>query len=188
MTDTIIDRQEKPSRLYINRFGLWLFILSESMIFLALLASRLVLQGYDVPEEANQFIALAITSVLLASSGTAYLAEASAAAGRSEESRRWLGWTILLGLVFLVGVGFEWREAFHAFRPETGFGTIFFTMTGMHAFHVVTGMIFLGVVWRRTKAGDYSPDSYWPVEGAAKYWHFVDVVWVFFYPALYLIS
>jgi cytochrome c oxidase subunit 3 len=187
MTDTTISLHERP-RLYMSRLGLWLFILSETMIFLALLASRLALQGYQVPDEANQVIALAITSVLLASSGTAYLAEASAAAGRREESSRWLAWTIVLGLVFLVGVGLEWREAFHAFRPETGFGTVFFTMTGMHAFHVLTGIVFLWIVWGRTKAGTYSAGSYWPVEGAAKYWHFVDVVWVFFYPALYLIS
>ena len=129
-----------------------------------------------------------ITAVLLVSSGTAYMAEAAAVAGRQEESGRWLAATIALGLVFLVGVGFEWREAFHAFRPETGFGTLFFTMTGVHAFHVVTGMMFLWIVWRRSKAGLYNPGSYWPVEASVKYWHFVDVVWVFFYPALYLVS
>ena len=76
-------------------------------------------------------------------------------------------------------------EAFHAFPPHTAFGTVFFTMTGMHAFHVITGLAVLAIALR---AGRASHDgAAWPVEAAVKYWHFVDVVWVFFYPALYLI-
>ena len=61
-------------------------------------------------------------------------------------------------------------------------------MTGLHAFHVLTGLLMLTIVLRRVKAGTVSADSPWPVEASVKYWHFVDVVWVFFYPALYLIS
>lgn len=169
-----------------NQVGLWLFIGSETMIFIALLAARFYLQGTDVPEEANQVIALIITSILLVSSITAYTAEHAHAQGNPKLFVRATWATIILGLAFLVGVGFEWREAFDAFPPSTGFGTVFFSMTGMHAFHVVTGLIFLGIVLVRSKA-DPKVDS-WPIEAGVKYWHFVDVVWVFFYPALYLIS
>ena len=169
-----------------NQIGLWLFIGSETMIFIALLVARFYLQGTDVPEEANQVIALAITSILLLSSITAYTAEHAYAHGNPKLFVRATLATIILGLVFLVGVGFEWREAFEAFPPSTGFGTVFFTMTGMHAFHVVTGLVFLGIVLGRGKA-DPKGDS-WPIEAGVKYWHFVDVVWVFFYPALYLIN
>lgn len=169
-----------------NQIGLWLFIGSEAMIFIALLAARFYLQGTHVPEEADQLIALVITVILLLSSITAYTAENAYTQGNSKLFTRATWGTIILGLSFLVGVGFEWREAFEAFPPASGFGTVFFTMTGMHAFHVVTGLIFLGIVLRRGKA-DPNADP-WPIEAGVKYWHFVDVVWVFFYPALYLIN
>jgi cytochrome c oxidase subunit 3 len=168
-----------------NKLGLWLFIASESMIFLALLAARFYLQGTEVPEEANQVIALTITSILLLSSISAYTAEYAYAHRDQKLFVRAMLATVGLGLLFLVGVGFEWAEAFESFPPHTGFGTIFFTMTGMHAFHVITGLIFLGIVLSRGRA-EPGGDP-WPIEAGVKYWHFVDVVWVFFYPALYLI-
>lgn len=169
-----------------NRLGLWLFIASESMIFLALLAARFYLQGTKVPEHANQAIALIITSILLLSSISAYTAESAYTQGDQKLFVRAMTATIVLGLLFLAGVGFEWAEAFEYFPPGTGFGTVFFTMTGMHAFHVVTGIIFLGIV---LGGGRAEPDGDpWPIEAGVKYWHFVDVVWVFFYPALYLID
>lgn len=173
-------------KLSLDRFGFWLFILSESMIFLALLASRFYLTGFDVPEEANQVVALIITGILLLSSGTAYLAEVASRFGDGQLYRRAMMATLGLGALFLVGVVLEWREAFHAFPPSTLFGSSFFLMTGMHAFHVLTGMIFLGIVYRMSSG---APASHkWPVEASVKYWHFVDVVWVFFYPALYLVN
>ena len=181
--DTAVSR-----RLSLNRLGLWLFILSESMIFLALLTARVFLEGTDVPEEADQTIALVITSVLLLSSGSAYGAEAAAVAGRWRVFSTAMGATLLLGLIFLVGVGFEWAEALHAFPPSSAFGTVFFTMTGMHAFHVVTGLVFLLIIFFQARRGAYDDGNVWPVEAGVKYWHFVDVVWVFFYPALYLVS
>ncbi|MCK6583573.1 MAG: cytochrome c oxidase subunit 3, partial [Anaerolineales bacterium] len=57
-----------------------------------------------------------------------------------------------------------------------------------HAFHVFTGLIFLGVVWNNARKGVYTAEQSWGVEAAAVYWHFVDLVWIFFYPALYLIG
>jgi cytochrome c oxidase subunit 3 len=174
------------SKLTLDRFGLWLFIFSESAIFVALLASRFYLTGFEVPAEANQTVALVITSILLLSSGSAYLAEAASRFGDKALFRRAMAATLILGSLFLIGVGVEWREAFHAFPPSTLYGSSFFLMTGMHAFHVVTGMIFLGIVYRMSRG---SPAAHkWPVEASVKYWHFVDVVWVFFYPALYLIG
>jgi cytochrome c oxidase subunit III len=66
-------------------------------------------------------------------------------------------------------------------------GAAFFMMTGMHAFHVLTGLILLIIVWINGRRGLYD-EKHYPVEAAAVYWHFVDVVWIFFYPALYLIG
>jgi cytochrome c oxidase subunit 3 len=183
---TVEVHMEPKARLELNRFGLWLFILSETMIFLALLTARFFLTGTEVPPEADQVIALIITSILLLSSGSAYVAEVAAINGDEALFRRAMLATMILGLVFLVGVGFEWREAFHAFPPGTVYGSAFFVMTGTHAFHVVTGVLFLWIVFTRSKGN--LDANHWPVEASVKYWHFVDVVWVFFYPALYLIS
>jgi cytochrome c oxidase subunit 3 len=176
------------SRLQINRIGLWLFIASESMVFVALLVARFSLQGTFRPDELNQQIGLVITSILLVSSLTAYRAEARIASGDTKSFLRYTLATIVLGFVFLVGVAFEWSQALVHFPPTTGFGTVFFTMTGMHAFHVITGLIALLLLYVNGRRGTYSWEDYWGAEGVVKYWHFVDVVWVFFYPALYLVS
>lgn len=177
-----------PSRLRINQLGLWLFIISESFLFAALLSSRYYILGLYRPPELNQPLGLGITTVLLLSSLSAYRAEMSASWGDRAGFRNSLLATIGLGLVFLVGVGIEWREAFHFFPPNTAFGTLFFTMTGVHAFHVLSGLTLLLLVYLNGRRGRYTPESYWPVEGGIKYWHFVDVAWVFIYPTLYLVA
>ncbi len=176
----------RASRLQMNRVGLWLFIISESFLFVGLLAARFNLLGTEVHEEVSQSIGLLITSILLASSYTAFRAEHAASRGDREGLVRYLRMTLILGAIFLGGVVFEWYEAFEAFPSRTVFGTVFFTMTGMHAFHVITGLVFLSILYFNARRGKYDNDA-WPVEAGVKYWHFVDVVWVFFYPALYLI-
>jgi cytochrome c oxidase subunit 3 len=91
-------------------------------------------------------------------------------------------------MLFLLGVVFvEWRIA--PFGPADGAAaSLFYAMTGFHAFHVLTGVIFLFVIYRNGRNGHYSAERHWAVEACAVYWHFVDVVWIFFYPALYLIG
>jgi cytochrome c oxidase subunit 3 len=108
--------------------------------------------------------------------------------GDTKEFQRDTTITLVLGVLFLLGVlGIEWRTA--PFAPDTNaYGAVFFMMTGMHAFHVLTGVIFLGIVLNNARRGKYSAEKHWPVEAAAVYWHFVDVAWIFFYPALYLIG
>jgi cytochrome c oxidase subunit 3 len=100
--------------------------------------------------------------------------------------------TILLGLGFLAGVvGFEWRTSpvnLHTEGEFAVYGSILFFMTGMHAFHVLTGVILLAILAYRGYKGHFSSRNYWAVQAGAIYWHFVDVVWVFFYPALYLMG
>lgn len=187
-TDAVVSDPSAAQRLLTNRMGLWLFILSETMLFAGILVARFLLRGTEVPEEASQIIALGITAILLLSSVTAFRAEAAVAVGDLKAFQRNLMLTIGLAAAFIVGVGFEWREAFHAFPPSSPYGTVFFTMTGIHAFHVITGIIFFLVIRSGAGRGAYQADRHWPVEAAVKYWHFVDVVWVFFYPALYLVG
>ena len=178
---------EARHRVRINRLGLWLFLFSDALLFSVLAAARFYMNGTHTPEELNQLLGLGITSLLLLSSLTAYRAETAFAHGNEERGRRFLLWTILFGLIFALGVGFEWSIA--EFGPSDGYGTSFFSMTGMHAGHVLTGVFFLALLYRQAlKPGRFTAESHWGVSGVVMYWHFVDVVWVFFYPTLYLVS
>jgi cytochrome c oxidase subunit III len=177
------------TRLDINRLGLWLFFASESMIFLILLVTRFYLLGAQRPEELNQGLGFLLTVVLLLSSLTAYRAETAMRLGNRKAFLLNIGLTALMGIVFLLGVVLvEWAEAPRlGIVPQSGFGIAFFSMTGMHAFHVTTGVFLLIVIFLNGRRGAYSAESHWGVEACVKYWHFVDLVWVFFYPALYLL-
>jgi cytochrome c oxidase subunit 3 len=177
------DDAQRPA---MNQLGLWLFDFSESFLFAPLVTARYALAGTDRPEELNQALGLAITSVLLLSSLTAYRAEAAIAQGDRPAFLRFLFATILLGLIFVAGVGMEWSTA--EFSLSDPYGTAFFSMTGLHASHVISGIVMLGLVYALGRRGHFSAESHWGVEATVKYWHFVDVVWVFFYPILYLVT
>ena len=173
-------------RASIQQLGLWLFFLSESFLMSGLATSRFYLAGADTPSDVNQVLGLIITSILLLSSFTAYNAEAAIARGDRQNFIRFIRWTIFLGLVFVVGVAIEWSTA--EFSVSDPYGTAFFSMTGVHASHVVLGIGMLIAVHYLGTRGHFSADSHWGAEGVIKYWHYVDVVWVFFYPILYLIN
>jgi heme/copper-type cytochrome/quinol oxidase subunit 3 len=81
-------------------------------------------------------------------------------------------------------------EAFQhpALWPSSAYGTVLFTLTGVHATHVLTGVLALLFVYFRTRNADSVAQNQWAVEGAVKWWHFVDVAWVFIYPVLYLVG
>jgi cytochrome c oxidase subunit 3 len=173
-----------------NRLGLWLFLLSDSFLFGGLVVARFNLLGLTRPH-LSQLLGLVVTSVLLISSFFMNRAETSMEHGDRKGFLLGTTLTLILGVGFLSGVvGVEWPQAiYEGITPSSGIaGAIFFMMTGMHAFHVLTGVIFLIVVLRNGARGRYSPEKHWAVEAAAVYWHFVDVVWIFFYPALYLIG
>lgn len=173
-----------------NRLGLWLFLLSDSFVFGALLISRFNLLGMERPH-LNQLLGLLVTSVLLISSFFMNRAETSIAHGDVKGFLNGTLITIILGAGFVIGVvGGEWQLAKleDVIANKDVYGGIFYMMTGMHAFHVLTGLIFLGIVYRLGRKGQFSAEQHWGVEAAAVYWHFVDVVWIFFYPALYLIG
>lgn len=172
-----------------NRLGLWLFLISDSFVFLGLLITRINLLGLTRPH-LDQTLGLAVTAVLLISSFFMNRGETMMANGDRKGFLTNTLITIVLGFGFLIGVVFvEWPNAIHeGLTPSSGSaGAVFFMMTGMHAFHVLTGLIFLAIVWNNGRRGLYDEKNY-PVEAAAVYWHFVDVVWIFFYPALYLVG
>jgi cytochrome c oxidase subunit 3 len=174
------------TRTRANRVGLWLFFVSETFMFGGLLASRFYLWGSTRPD-LDQTLGLIVTSILLLSSFFMNRAETSMA---HDDRKTFLSSTLItaaLGLVFLVGVVFfEWQGHI---KPWDGvYGAVLFGMTGLHALHVFSGVILLLIIWNLGRKGHFSAERHWGVEAVAIYWHFVDVVWVFFYPALYLIG
>jgi cytochrome c oxidase subunit 3 len=171
-----------------NRLGLWLFILSDLFLFAGLLVARFYLLGTGQRPEVSQIVGLAVTSILLLSSFFINRAEIQATYGDQRAFLRNTLITMVLGILFLIGVvGIEWQIA--PFGPDGGAAaSLFYAMTGFHALHVLSGVIFLGIIYRNGRKGMYTAERHFPVEAAAVYWHFVDVVWIFFYPALYLIG
>ena len=187
MTVVVQALNEYKAQLVRNRLGLWLFILSETFLFGGLLITRIFLWGGTRPH-LEQGLAFMISAILLVSSFFMNRAETAIEYGDLKEFKRSILWTITLGSIFLIGVvALEWPASGLKASEDT-YGAVFFMMTGMHAFHVLTGIIFLSVVYRNGKNGLFSPEKHWAVEAAAVYWHFVDVVWIFFYPAIYLIG
>ncbi|MBX3045769.1 MAG: cytochrome c oxidase subunit 3 [Anaerolineales bacterium] len=170
-----------------NRMGLWLFIISDAFVFVGLFVARMVLLG-DTRPELDQGLGLAVTIMLLVSSFFMNRAEVEMAHGNRPAFLRNTFITMALGVIFLLGVvGVEWQIAH--FGPADGQqGAVFYAMTGFHAFHVLTGVIFLFIVWNNGRRGHYSAEKHWAVEACAIYWHFVDVVWMFFYVGLYLLG
>ena len=185
--DKDLNRESFAYKLATNRIGLWLFLISDSFIFGGLMISRINLLGLTRPD-LIQYLGLGVTTILLISSFFANRAEVSMEYGDHKQFIRSISLTIGLGILFLIGVlGVEWRLA--PFGPDTNLaGAVFYVMTGFHAFHVFTGVIFLLIVLRNGRRMLYSAEKHWAVEASVVYWHFVDVVWFFFYPALYLIG
>ena len=176
-----------------NRLGLWLFFISEVFLFGGLLVVRFYLWGNTRPE-LDQTIGLIVTSMLLLSSFSMKTAESAIEHDDRRTFLIGLVSTFVLGLIFLFGVMiFEWGlfpAIYEGHLTPSGdmYGAVVFAMTGMHALHVITGLIFIAIVWNLGRKGHYSSEKHWGVESCAIYWHYVDLVWIFFYPALYLIG
>ena len=186
-TDTL-SISDYRTKVTTNRLGLWLFIVSDLFLFGGLFIARFYLLGTAERPDVSQIVGLIVTSVLLVSSFFMNRGETAMAYGDQKKFSQSILVTLVLGVLFLIGVlGVEWRIA--PGGPADGAAwSLFYAMTGFHALHVLSGVIFLAVIYRNGRKGLYTQERHWPVEAAAIYWHFVDVVWIFFYPALYLIG
>jgi cytochrome c oxidase subunit 3 len=178
---------EYKQREGMNRLGLWLFIGSEVFLFAAIGISRAILWRSTRPE-LEQIPALVLTLALLLSSFFMNRAETAVAYGDRRNFLMGILITIALGTIFFLGVIFvEWPLS--GLSPsESVYGAVFYFMTGMHALHVLTGVIFLAIIYRNGRKGLFTPQRHFPVEAAAVYWHFVDLVWFFFYTSIYIIG
>jgi len=191
-----------------SRLGMWAFLLTEVMFFGGLFV------GYTVYRTAypagfmagSQHLDISLgtlnTAVLISSSLTMALAVHAAQVGRRQILVRCLLLTMLLGLAFLGIKGYEYVHKYHeSLVPGVRFSAagpyatemevflvLYFIMTGLHALHMVIGLGLLAVLVVLAGRGVLSAEYHTPVEAIGLYWHFVDIVWIFLYPLLYLIG
>ena len=182
--------------LFNAKMGIWLFLASEGMLFGALFSSYVVLRmgSTDWPMGATILsvpIGTFNTFVLISSSVTMVFAWVSLKLKDLGKFRMYLGITILLALTFLVVKAFEYNAKFehHLFPRTSTFMAIYFTLTGLHAIHVIGGIIVNSYFWGPgTKLWRENPEQFTNrIEVAGLYWHFVDLVWIFLFPVLYLL-
>lgn len=175
-----------------SKLGLWVFLASEIILFGGLIGSYIIRRiGTPSWEEASRHLSVTLgslnTFVLLTSSLTMILALVAAARGRTAAGRRFLLATIVLGIAFLTIKGFEWGgKIAHGLIPAAGgFWSFYYVMTGLHALHVLIGILINSLLWLMSLRGRRLLPPH-RLEAAGLYWHFVDIVWIFLFPLLYL--
>lgn len=197
-------------------FGMWLFLGTEIMFFSGMFCAYLIYRIWYFNEFAvssrtlNLPLGTVNTAVLICSSLTVALSVRAAQMGKRMLLVTLLVLTLLLGLVFLGIKGVEWKEKFDEHHvPGVSFDvsklaqespipidaqhaqlffSLYFAMTGMHALHMIVGVgLFTWLTWKAWK-GAFGPEYYTPVENLGLYWHFVDIIWIYLFPLLYLID
>jgi len=190
--------EPSPYAIPSRKLAMWLFILSDACTFGAILFAygylRTASADWPTPFKFYPSIlnVIIMTFVLITSSLTMLGAVAASKAGDKSKTMRWMGMTMVLGALFAMLHIREWAsmigEGVRLFQNPWGsplFGASFFGITGLHLLHVVSGVIAIGVVARKFSKGSLSAGH---VESTALYWHFVDLVWMFVVPLVYLMS
>lgn len=193
-----------PSDAFGARLGMWLFLVTEILLFGGLfiaysyMRARYPHEFHAGGKELNVFLGVLNTAVLLTSSLTMALAVARVRRGDGRAAAALTGATVLLGLCFLAIKAVEWSQKIgHGLYPggpallslplgERVFFGLYFTMTGLHGLHVLAGVSVLsvmGVLLLRGKSGPARPAV---LENGGLYWHLVDVVWIYLLPLFYL--
>ena len=198
-----LQQQQEASTL-----GMWIFLVTEVMFFGGLLMAYLVYRVWypEAWSEGSLDLDIALggtnTVVLIGSSLTMALAVRAAQTGLQRATIGWLLLTMALGLTFLVVKFFEYKHKYdlnhipganfvyegpHALQVQLFF-SLYFGLTGLHALHMIVGVSILAVITWMASRGRFSPAWYTPVEMSGLYWHFVDIVWIFLFPLLYLVD
>jgi cytochrome c oxidase subunit III len=177
-----------------GKLGIWLFLASEVMLFGALFSTYIILRvgSTEWPHgELNVWLGMANTFILIGSSVTMVMAWASLKLHDFGKSRMYLLATFILAGVFLVNKYFEYAS--HFTRGElpshSTFLAIYYTLTGLHGLHIVGGMVVMAyLLGPGAKMHKSHPDQFTGrIEYTGLYWHFVDLVWIFLFPVLYLL-
>ncbi len=181
-----------------KKLGMWLFIMSDAITFAALLMAycyvRVASDNWPTPFEFYPALvkATVMTFILLSSSVTMVMAVRASKLEQRASAVKWILATMAGGLLFVIIHATEWvgliREGVRLFHNPCGsplFGAAFFTLTGLHMTYVFCGVIYLGVVAGLFGKGKLGSED---VEVAGLYWHFVDLVWMFIFPLVYILS
>ncbi|HET6419296.1 MAG TPA: cytochrome c oxidase subunit 3 family protein [Geobacteraceae bacterium] len=197
MTEEHPQHGESPEAVFETaKLGLWTFLATEILLFGGLFTSYIVyrLRYPDLfhaqYQYLNRTLGLVNTVILITSSLTMALAIAAIRRGRQWVSRLCLVLTIMFALGFLGVKYVEWTEDFsRGLYPGTNmFFSLYFMMTGLHGLHVVAGICVLSAVLVMSCRGRFSEQYATPVEISGLYWHFVDLVWIYLFPLLYLVG
>jgi heme/copper-type cytochrome/quinol oxidase subunit 3 len=179
------------------KLGIWLFLASEVMLFGSLFAGYILLRtGNPAWGAGSELLSIPLatlnTIVLITSSVTMVMSWVAAMERNLKKLRLFMGTTVALGAVFMVVKGFEYAAKFEHHHPPaySTFMACYFTFTGLHALHVLAGMgvnFYFGFPGAKMMATD--PQQFANrVETAGLFWHFVDLVWIFLFPVLYLLN
>jgi cytochrome c oxidase subunit 3 len=178
------------------KLGVWTFLATEVLLFGALFTAYTVFRFkyphmfYEQHLKLNRLLGTVNTLVLITSSLLVALGVNAIRKGRARFTAACYGATVLLGAVFLCIKYIEWTEEFRqGLYPGTNiFFSLYFMMTGLHGLHVFAGMCVLTYVAVLARRGRFSESYYTPVELSGLYWHFIDLVWIYLLPLLYLIG
>jgi len=189
-----------------SKLGMWLFIFTELLLFGGLFIVYSIYRYLNpeafrlAGEELNPVIGAINTIVLLVSSMTIAMSTSALQKKNKGLTVFLIEITILLAIIFLVNKYFEWGVKFeHGIWPgsshlindmsngEVLFFGLYFIMTGLHALHIIVGMIIIIVALRRVQSGTVNENRPSLLENAGLYWHLVDLIWIFLFPLFYLI-
>ena len=190
--------EREDTGLYNSKLGIWLFLASEIMLFGALFSTYIILRTGDPTwmlhvKEAHLNIPLATinTAVLILYSVTFVMSWVSLKLKDLSKFKMYMGITLLCSIIFLVIKYFEYTAKFDAGHyPSThNFYAVYFTMTGLHGLHIIGGIVVNAYLWMPgLKMWETEPERFTNrVEVAGLYWHFVDLVWIFLFPSIYLL-
>jgi len=192
--------EERPDTGLTNaKLGIWIFLASEVMLFGGLFSAyvflRMAAPAGDFEYWGNKLsipMATINTLVLISSSVTVIMAWASLKLKDFGKYKLYMGLTLLCSFMFLVIKYFEYTGKFHhgIFPSSSTFMGIYFTLTGLHGLHIIGGIVVMGYMWLPVgnKMWKTNPEMFTNrVEVAGLYWHFVDLVWIFLFPILYLL-
>ena len=189
-----------------SKIGMWIFIFTELFLFgglflvYAVFRTKYSADFHHAAHELNAFIGTLNTVVLLVSSMTVAMSITAMQKGNKKLAIRLLLVTILAALVFMVNKYFEWSHKIELQifpgtdvvkgleHGETLFYGLYYMMTGLHALHVIIGLILIIIVIFRIKSGRINMERYSLHENSGLYWHLVDLIWIFLFPLLYLIT
>jgi len=191
-------KEREDTGLYNSKLGIWLFLASEIMLFGALFSTYIILRTGDPTwmmhvKEAHLNIPLATvnTAVLILSSVTFVMSWISLKQKDLSKFQIYMGITIVCSIIFLIIKYFEYSAKFEAghFPSTHNFYAVYFTMTGLHGLHIIGGIIVNSYLWiPGTKMWETEPERFTNrIEVAGLYWHFVDLVWIFLFPSIYLL-